>query len=524
MIRIAISLSVLLCLSACGGGGGSGSSAPQPVTTATNAGTGTTTSGNSGDSVSVGDNLGLVSGGAGLAEGSGIDGVALVGVSGTGLQVGVSGTGLSLGAIQDFGSIVINDETLNTDNAEFVVNGQAATQADLRQGQQILVIGDINGGVADSVQYRANIIAPLSSLNVRNAMLGLADGAALAQTLQFDAATAYDGTEFEQLTVGTLYELSGIVDRNGTLTVTYVRPLQSADVFQLSGEVTTASDAQLTINDLTVDISSATLAEFAGSMVSPTDVVAVTLTPASYDATNRTAEATEVRLLPRLIVGETVTVEAEGPIDFFASPQDFDVQSQPVRVTNDTVYFGGDVDDLDLDEHVFVTGTADASGVLVAEEVFFESDDSVFVAGPVDQVDLDEEQLTVLGITFDLRDQTDLDAFDALDELQIGDPVEVVGYLDGSEPIAAEVELEDLGEGLEIRGPADSIDAAAATLEIFGVPISTSPTTEFLDLDDEPLSQQAFFEQLEGFAFVEANWDDGLAVTDAATTLQLVDD
>ena len=44
-------------------------------------------------------------------------------VSGVELDVAVGGTGMVAGDIQDFGSVIVNDITSNTDSAEFVVEG-----------------------------------------------------------------------------------------------------------------------------------------------------------------------------------------------------------------------------------------------------------------------------------------------------------------------------------------------------------------------------------------------------------------
>lgn len=504
-------------LVACGGGGGGSSSTP-------NIGSGDTgggqAGGSGGDAITIDRSLGLVSGGAGLVQGSGVDGVALVGVSGTGLQVGVSGTGLSVGAIQDFGSIIINDDRLNTDAATFTVNGQTATQTDLRQGQQVLVIGDIEGGTAAAVQYRANIVGRLDALTVQDIDLGLATGQSLGQNIEFDAACVYENTEFEELAVGAFYEFSGIVEDDGLLRVTYARQIDAAPDLQLVGEISDPDASRMFINALQIDISSTQLVAFEDNVLEAGDVVSVSLD--QFDG--QSAVASSVELLPRLILSATAEVEAEGVVDRFVSELEFDIQNQPITTTLNTLFFGGDEQDIELDERLLVVGRIDQSGVLVAQEIFFEPDDSIVVAGRVDAIDLDAEEISVEGIVFDLRDLTDFDVIESLEDLQLGDTVEVIGYLDGAMPVAAEIELESVVE-IEIRGPATDLSAGTGQFTVLGVAVQTDPNiTEFGGFEDEELSATEFFQVLDNFDFVEVLWDEGSATDQIAASVSLEDD
>ena len=522
-------LGLCLAVAACGGGGGGGSSDAAtgggPVG-GSGGGSGSGTGGGAAVEPTIERNLGLVSGGTGLVTGSGgVDRVSLVGVSGTGLVVGVSGTGLSAGAIQDFGSIILNDERLATDTASVFIEGVASTEAELRQGQQVLVIGDTANGVATGVYYRANIVAPLTNLVVEDADLGLALGRSLEQAVEFDASTVYENTEFELLSDGTLYEFSGIVEDDELLLVTFVRPAPSSSDYRLLGQVRDLANGVFTIGGLQIDATAATLVDFDDGVIESGDAVAVTINPADYDAATQSALARQVTLLPRLLLADTAAVEVEGVIDFFDSPMDFDVQNQPVTVTAATEFLNGDVDDLALDQRVVVEGVIDASGILVAAEILFESDDTVFVAGPLDSVDIENELLTVFGVTLDLRDLVDLDEVDSLEELQTGDLLEVVGYVDGEMPVAAEVELDVDLEAFELRGPVREISAGTGTFSVFGIAIVTDAVaTEFAGLDEEELTQAEFFQQLEAFNFVEIRWAPGQTAIDVPVAVALVDD
>ena len=141
VVRIAMVMIAAICLTACGGGGSGGSTAPPPPPTDSGGGGGADGGGSDGGSsgggtgggdpavdvgaIQITANLGLAGGAAGLVDGNiGINGVSLVGVSGTSLAVGVSGTGLSIGTIQGFSSVIVNDEGIGTSSAEFEMEGE----------------------------------------------------------------------------------------------------------------------------------------------------------------------------------------------------------------------------------------------------------------------------------------------------------------------------------------------------------------------------------------------------------------
>ncbi|MEM7077106.1 MAG: DUF5666 domain-containing protein [Pseudomonadota bacterium] len=557
-IRILWAVIAVVILSGCGGGGGGSSSQPAAATPPDPPPSGgdgggssppvdqdppsggdggdsnppadqeppnpTPDAGGSRDTPTVDNTLGLVSGAAGLASGSGVDGVALVGVSGTGLAVGVSGTGLSVGTIQSFGSIVINDESLDTDTASFTISGLAGSQAELRQGQHVLIIGDITAGIADAVIYRPNIVARLDSLTIKDATLGLATGSALAQDLEFDAATVYENTEFELLSAGLHYEISAIVEQGGGLRVTFIRPTSTADL-RLVGEIENLDDATFTLNGLTVDADNASLIDFEDNELEEHDVVAVEIDPNSFNVETATATAISVTLLPRVIIGQDAPLKVEGLVDNFVSATEFSVQNQPITTNSNTRFFNGEAEDIALDSRLLVIGRVDSTGTLLAQRIFLEASESIFLVGMIEAIDLTLQTITVSSVVFEVRALTDFDEFEDLDELQVGDLVSVVGYVDGSASVAAEVELLDQEEDDdELRGPAVNIDAAAGTFTILGVDITTSAATTTFEADEDPLTQSQFFALLQPFDFVTVTWAEGATTADIAESVSLDDD
>ena len=542
VVRIAMVMIAAICLTACGGGGSGGSTAPPPPPTDSGGGGGADGGGSDGGSsgggtgggdpavdvgaIQITANLGLAGGAAGLVDGNiGINGVSLVGVSGTSLAVGVSGTGLSIGTIQGFSSVIVNDEVIGTSSAEFEIEGEDGALTDLRQGQLIVVIGDLQLNEAAAVLYRANVIGPLSAVTIRDGELGLGKAMVLAQRVLFNAATVYDGTSLAQLAVDQVVEISGLVDATGTITASYVRSLSvPAGSYKLVGEALNATDEQFLINGLTVRYDDSLLDAFEDADLEEGDVVEVSIAAGTVAGT--TVDATRVELLPRLLVSEASELEEEGIVEDFVSAEMFEVQSQPVTTDDDTEFENGDQDDLENGVRVVVVGTIDAEGVLVAVEVIFEPDDSVLVEGVLEGVDLVEETLTVLSTTFEVRDLTDFATAEGLDDLQVGDRVEVVGYVDDDDAVAAEVEVVDAGDSdALLRGLVTGVDAAAGSFFVFNVEVRPGTgLTEFADFDGNTITAGEFFALVDEGDFVEVLWEDFSATSVAPDSVSLEDD
>ena len=115
--RSILVLAMTLLVAACGGGGGGSNDGSAPA------------GGNSG---------GGTSGGGSGAGGDSFN-----------FDTGIGGSGGIFASIDGFGSIIFDDLTLNTDGAEFYIEGEPGfSQDDLREGQYVVVAGDISGLIA----------------------------------------------------------------------------------------------------------------------------------------------------------------------------------------------------------------------------------------------------------------------------------------------------------------------------------------------------------------------------------------
>jgi uncharacterized protein DUF5666 len=518
--RCVLWVSLLLLACGCGGGGGGSSPASQPANPP--AGGGGSTGGGSGGSSMV-TNGGLISGGAGVSVDTGAVGVTL--------DVAVGGTGLVAGDIQGFGSVIANGFTVNTDSAQFLIEGVVGSQADLKQGQQVLMVGDTTTNVATQVLYRSNIKGLVTAATVQDLTLGQATFVVLGQTVISDASTTYANVDIAGVLVGSELEVSGVVEDDGRIRASYIELKTNLTEYKVTGQISGVSQNELTIGGLTVDFSNAILKDFDGAAIAAGDVVEVKAVPADFVVPDQLA-AFEVEKLPTLTLGGDAVVRLEGFIDRFTSATDFDVQTAPVTTDANTVFVNGDESSLGLDVKVQVEGVGDGNGATLAQRVTIQPTSAIRAEGNIEAIDSTLETVTLLGVVFQLRDLTELEDDSSLPvnpltltDLGVGDELELRGYIDGTNVIATRLEREDLDDRARLRGFVSNIDSVAGTFDLQGVTISVnSGVTEFQDVNDSVITQAEFFALLDAGIIASARWDTFTATSVVADEVSLEDD
>lgn len=479
-----------LQLAACGGGGGGGGSA-EPVAPAAGAGGG------------------AGGGSAGGGAGGGVGGGTGPGVE---LQGGVSGTGLSFGSIQGFSSVILNGRTINVDGASIFVEGALATLADLREGQTVSVIGDLVAAEAVDVRYRSLVRGPIESLSVVDVLTGSARGSVLGQPLRFNAVTLYDGVTLDQLSVGDVIEVSGLLDQAGSIVASYVKPETGMAMLKVVGNVDALTASTFVLRGLTVDYSGASLLGFGTDALAADELVEVRFDLAPLGS--QRLDALSVERLATPTINENADLDLEGFVTSVASADSFVLSGQPVVTTGATIFEQGDASDIAVGAKLQVEGSTNASGELVAELVQFRSLQAVRAVGPVEAIDLTASTARVLGVTFAVRatseleddSSADLEPF-ALVDLAIGQSVEVRGFFDGKEVVAVELSRIDPEPEAALRAPVSIFDAAAGTLSLFDVALTTSAETEYENESEVEISRATFFSRLDAGLFIEAEWE-----------------
>ena len=191
----------------------------------------------------------------------------------------------------------------------------------------------------------------------------------------------------------------------------------------------------------------------------------------------------------------------------------------------------GEADSLALGVKVEVVGTVDDDGVLVAASVRIKPTEAIRAEGPLVMVDAPNRRLSLLGVTFTVRDQTEFeDGSDqdrdplGIGDLVAGNYVEIRGYLDGATLIAAEVEREDADPRARLRGPVIAFDETIRSVTILDVPVSAQDgLTRYQNDDDELIDRERFFDLLTIGDFVKATWDNFNSTTEPVSELSLED-
>ncbi len=532
-LKFCIVFTLSVAVIACGGGGGSSPTInQQPGGGSGGGGTGgggTGGGGTGGGGGSGGGSAptvgGLIPGGAGLI----ID-ASQVGVD---LDVASGGTGanVSFGDIQAFGSVVLDDDVIDTDLADFTIEGVSGSQADLRQGQQVLVVTDAAGTSASHVSYRSNVKGPVSSVTIVDLTLGRADLVVLGQNVVTDASTTFSGISLADLVITDELEVSGVLDDTGQIRASYIELTPSLTEYKVTGVVANLTSTTFDVGGLTVDFSSAALQNFSSNQIAGGNVVEAVGDPAGLTS-NTEFTATRVEQLPSLTIGGDALASAEGIIDQFTAADDFAVQSTPVTTDASTVFVNGDSDDLALGVRVSVEGAGDGTGPIVASRVVIQPTNAIRAEGNIEAIDVTNRSVTVLGVTFVIRDLTQLedDSSVGLDpltlaDLSINDEVELRGYLDGANVAATRLEREDAEDRARLRGPVTFEDAFTGQFRILSVDIQGEDgITEFQDAQDNPVSQSEFHALVELGDFISARWDVFVSTATTADELSLEDD
>lgn len=447
---------------------------------------------------------------AALLAGCGGGSETVAGIDAGGTPDPVATNIVSSGTITGFGSIIVNDVHYDTSDAQFVVDGAAASQSALAVGDVVVVQGTLSDdgttGTASSVTFDDAVEGPVSAIDLAGSTLTV-----LGQLVHVDADTSFDDSiipaSLEGLTPDDIVEVSGFLRADGSIAATRIEAKPAGEEFEVTGSVTNLDTGALTftIGGLTVDYSAAQLDDFPGG--APEEGQVVEARGAALGAAGE-LPATRVEFKGNDFPGDAGDrVEVEGFITRFVSASDFDVEGRPVTTDGGTVFENGTSADLGLNRKVEVEGVLDDAGVIDASEVELKQAGFIRIVSTVESIGSD--RLTVLGIEVRVDTSTRMeDKSDAgvepftLQDLAVGDFVEVRGFEDADGVKASLLEREDPENTVELRGFVES--ASSPDFVILGVTIRTDGGTVFRDLNDAVIDSATFFGQADG-RLVEAD-------------------
>ena len=209
-----------------------------------------------------------------------------------------SSTLLVSGPITGFGSVIVNGRTIDVGNATTLVDGNPGIEADLREGQVIRLIAQVDGNSVNAlfIEFQRNVSGAVEAVDVPADTLTV-----LGKTIRTDAGTRFDipgVTRLADLQVDDLVLVSGIPAAAGEVLATYIGAANVAEPFEISARITATDAPALTfeLGALTVDYSQALLLELPLGIPQVGQIVQVKASTLA----NGVLTADQVRALPRL--------------------------------------------------------------------------------------------------------------------------------------------------------------------------------------------------------------------------------
>ena len=139
------------------------------------------------------------------------------GIGGTGKTPTIEDDGLILGKVGGFGSIVINDQRFDTQNAEFIVDGKEAYITDLQIGMNVGARVNFTTKLASKVFYQPLVAGPIESTEAMQSTLTI-----LGQSILITPETVLDGLTPDALQPDLVIEVSGTRDSNHAIVADYI--------------------------------------------------------------------------------------------------------------------------------------------------------------------------------------------------------------------------------------------------------------------------------------------------------------
>lgn len=438
-----------------------------------------------------------------------------------------------VGPISEFGSVVVNGIRFESSNAEIVVNGEPATEADLRLGQMVTVSGHVNSdgttGSASRIEFTADVLGPVEDIDLADARVMV-----MGQAVLINEATVFDdGIDPETLRgidVGDVVEVSGFINARGEVEATRIDLPTSLEEFRVSGRISDLDmgNFRFRINDLLIDFSIVVVIELPDG--APIEGIFVQVMGTITEDGVLVITSIEIRF-DDMPGEEGDRVELLGFITRFESPEDFDVGFRPVTIDDETQFENGTAEDLALGRKVLVDGVLNADLVLVADTIRFidpaaEPEGRVEIEALVDDIDLDAATITLLGIPVAVDDFTlfndDLEERRpfGLGDISVGDYVEMQGREDppASRMVQAlRIERKPARDEVQLEGTVESVDQSSLT--ILGITVLADSDTEYFAADRTPITADEFFGLASGTRVDAFGGWDGMVIT--ATRLEL---
>ena len=427
---------------------------------------------------------------------------------------------VTFGTITRFGSIVANGTVFDCDSASVTMNDSPGNLTDLRVGHVVAITATIRAREQYAVANRIGCLdedeGPITDIDMANYSFTV-----LGHTVFFDELTVFENVAYGDLAVGNVVRVMGQQRHQERVQATHVERIANAYApgmrMEVKGEIADLQPGlmRFRIGTQDCDYSAAMLELGAAELANGLYVEVSSTTP----LTNGDLILDRIRARDRDQDRDRdhqcdtgCEFDLEGFITDFVSPTEFYVDDAPVTTTDSTVYVNGTVDTLGVDVRVAVSGTIDDSGVLIASKIVFRLLSIIQIEADAEAIDTANATVRLLGIDVTTDDSTMFrDLSEAavvefwLDDLAVGDRIELRAYLQGDTIVATRLERDDAEAKVTLKAPVEAIDRPSLTM--LGVTVTAGDNTVYQNAAKEIVDADTFFGLVDLGTLVKASGD-----------------
>lgn len=442
---------------------------------------------------------------------------SLSGIDGSGAPV-VAGTVSTTGAINGFGSVIVNGVHYNSDKANILINGETSSELNLRAGYQVKITGSIakdGTATADKIEFRPDLLGTITAIDLNTQQLSL-----LGRQVQVSASTLFDSAispnYLNGLAVGDSVLISGAVDDQGIINATRIERSTPAQQ-QISGSIAQLNTANrsLVIAGTNVDYSTAELLEVDNKGLQLGDKVSIY---GQFEAASGSFKATKVIRLNQSLDTSIKLADLEGFIGSVLAANEFKLLGLLCKTTATTQFENGTLADLRLGAAVRLTGAVNSQGEVVVQKLEFKKISNNEIVGEVSNITLvnptgnlaavvtgslminNTTIVTTAKTLFEDNSRDLLHRFN-FSSIRIKDFLKVSGFTnDQGLFIAVKIQRDELKTDdlsvLQFNGLISAAQAPSFTL--FEQTIYTDSNTEIRNFSGQILSEADFYAQANG--------------------------
>ena len=398
---------------------------------------------------------------------------------------GIGGTGITQGKITGFGSIFVNGIEFDTNQSQFIVDGDATlNEDDLAIGMVVNITGSVSNdgleGTAVNVEYDDEVQGPVENITI--AVNGQRSFDIFDKTITIDeSTTSFDKTDFTTIKDNDIVEISGFTTSTTGIEATFVK--KTGDITGGNAEVEikgtieklslTQNTFELTGTGIIISIDSETEVEVPGGVLSNGLFVEV-----EGDFQNATSILAKEIEIEDEGFEDGNDISLQGVISNFVSISDFTINGQTVDASNALLSPANT--QLANGTNVEVGGNI-VDGVLNADEVELREGE-VKIKATVFGVNLNDKQIeftfpptpgSILVTTdnqTEFEDETGGSIPFSLSQVKPGDFIKIEGIDTESQIIANQVRRLNPA-GVEVQGEVEFFTGTTSidSITLFGV-------------------------------------------------------